>query len=100
MQDLVVKIVKRFMKLRIFGSAKINGTHWQVIIDGTQLLSSKKELPGYYTYKVHNKGKKNQSITYSYYVLEAKIVFGPNLCFSFMTEYVNNKFSALRQAGL
>ena len=89
MQQLVTECAIRLMNNRIFSNGKINGA-WQVIIDGSQLKSSKTELDGNYIIKVHNKGKENEYIEYCYYILEAKIVLSKNVVISVLSELVAN----------
>ena len=83
--------LKRIDRSRAFEDGRIRKKYWQIIIDGTQIISSQARLDGNYTYKVHNKGKETEYIEYCYYVLEAKIVLRDNIIVSIMSEFVENK---------
>ena len=91
LQNVIHKTVKGLLRSRAFEDGRIRNRYWQIIIDGTQIISSKTELDGNYTYKVHNKGKETEYIEYCYYVLEAKIVLRDNIIVSIMSEFVENK---------
>lgn len=91
LQKVIHKTVKGLLRSRAFEDGRIRNRYWQIIIDGTQIISSKTELDGNYTYKVHNKGKETEYIEYCYYVLEAKIVLRDNIIVSIMSEFVENK---------
>lgn len=91
LQELVISMVHRLLRMRKFEDARIRNRYWQIIIDGTQLESSREELSGKCLYRIHNKGKENEYTEYYYYVLEAKIVLGPNIVVSILTEFVENE---------
>ena len=91
LQKVVEKLVYGLIRSRAFEHGRIRDQHWQIIIDGTQIVSSQRELDGNYIFKVHNKGKENEYTEYCYYVLEAKIVLGYNIVVSIMSEFVENK---------
>ena len=91
LQDLVCRLVRRLLRSRAFETARIRGKYWQIIIDGTQLESSRKELDPKSLYRVHNKGTEKEYTEYYYYVLEAKIVLHENILVSIMTEFVENE---------
>lgn len=90
LQDKVCKTVKRLIRSRAFEDSRIRNKYWQIIVDGTQLVSSRKELDGAYVYKVHNKGTEKEYTEYCYYVLEAKIVLHNEIVVSIMSEFVEN----------
>ena len=90
LQDKVCKTVKRLIRSRAFEDSRIRNKYWQIIVDGTQLVSSRKELDGAYVYKVHNKGTEKEYTEYCYYVLEAKIVLHNDIVVSIMSEFVEN----------
>ena len=91
LQGVVHKMVYGLIRSRAFEDGRIRKKYWQIIIDGTQIISSQARLDGNYTYKVHNKGKETEYIEYCYYVLEAKIVLRDNIIVSIMSEFVENK---------
>ena len=90
LQTVIHELINGLIRSRAFEAGRIRDKYWQIIIDGTQICSSEKELDGNYTYKVHNKGKENEYKEYIYYVLEAKIVLRDNIVVSIMSEFVEN----------
>ncbi len=88
LQGIVCQMVRKLIRSRAFEKARIRGKYWQIIIDGTQLESSRKELDGNCLYRVHNRGKENEYKEYYYYVLEAKLVLKDEICVSIMTQFV------------
>ena len=90
LQDKVCALVKRLIRSRAFEDARMRKRYWQIIVDGTQLCSSRKELDGSYTFRVHNKGTEDEYTEYCYYVLEAKIVLHESIIVSIMSEFVEN----------
>lgn len=97
LRDIIIKLVKRLLRMRIFEDSRIRGKYWQVIIDGTRLESSRKALDPHCLYSVHNRGEENEYTEYYYYVLEAKIVLADNIVVSIMTEFVENEGSEMKK---
>lgn len=91
LQEIINKLVYHLIRSKAFNDARIRNRYWQIIIDGTQIHSSRKELDGQYLYRIHNKGTEKEYKEYYYYVLEAKLVLADNICVSIMTEFVENK---------
>lgn len=91
LQQIICKLVKGLLRSRAFERARIRGRYWQVIVDGTQLASSRKQLDGGYLYRVHQRGTAEEYVEYYYYVLEAKLYLHPDIYVSIMTEFVENK---------
>ncbi len=89
LQSVIHDLVRRLIRSKAFDDARIRGKYWHVIIDGTQLRSSRKELDGG-VYRVHNKGKTEEYTEYCWYVLEAKLVLHPKIVVSIMSEFVEN----------
>lgn len=90
LQDVVCQLVHRLVRSRAFAGARVRNKYWQVIVDGTQIHSSRKKLDGKSLYRVHNKGTDREYTEYYYYILEAKIVLHPDIIVSIMTEFVEN----------
>ena len=90
LQEKICQLVRHLIRSRAFEGSKIRGKYWQILIDGSGLFSSRKELNGKYTIKVHKKGTADEWIEYCYYVLEAKLVLRGNIIVSIMTEFVEN----------
>ena len=91
LQEVIHKIVYSLIRSRAFEDGRIRDKYWQVVVDGTQIISSRTELDGNYTFKVHNAGKETEYIEYCYYVLEAKIVLRNDVIVSIMSEFVENR---------
>ncbi len=90
LQEIVCRLVYRLLRSKAFNGARIRGKHWQVIVDGTQLHSSRKPLDEKCLYRIHNKGRAEEYRENYYYVLEAKLVLHPKVVVSIMTEFVEN----------
>jgi len=90
LQDIVCRLCKRLIRSRAFEAARVRGKYWQVIIDGTQLYSSREKLDEKCLYRIHNKGTPEEYKESYYYVLEAKLVLHPGILVSIMTEFVEN----------
>lgn len=93
LQEIICKLVKGLVRSRAFENARIRGRYWQVIVDGTQIVSSRKELDGGCLYRIHNRGTAEEYVEYYYYVLEAKLYLHEGIYVSIMTEFVENKDS-------
>ena len=90
LQDVITGLCHRLPRSRAFEDMRIRGKYWQVIIDGTQLYSSRKGLDGKSLYRIHNKGTEKECRE-NYYVLEAKLVLHPKILISIQTEFVENE---------
>ena len=97
LQDTVCRLVKGLIRSRAFEKSRIRGKYWQIIIDGTQLYSSREKPEGKCLYRVHNRGTEKEYTEYYYYVLEAKIMLHPKICVSIMTEFAENQEEAEKQ---
>lgn len=97
LQKVIVELVKRLIRSRAFEDGRIRGKYWQIVLDGTGLCSSRKELDGKSLYKVHNKGEEDEYREYCYYVLEAKLVLRENIVVSIMSEFVDNEGKELEK---
>lgn len=93
LQEVIHDMVYSLLRSRVFEGARIRGKYWQVIVDGTQLTSSPRQLDGESLYRVHNRGEENEYTEYYYYVLEAKLYLHENIYVSIMTEFVENSDS-------
>ena len=91
-QAIIQAMVRQLIRNKIFDSFRIFGKKWQIIIDGTQIFSSDKPLDEKSLKKNHRDENGNiLSTTYSYYVLEAKIVFDDKIIVSICSEFVENE---------
>ena len=91
LQKVVWCLVYRLIRSRAFEDARIRGKYWQVIIDGTQLYRSRKDLGKHSLFCRKKKGTEEEYIEYYYYVLEAKIVLNEKIQVSILTEFIENE---------
>lgn len=90
LQEVIWKLVYRLLRSKAFQGERIRNKHWQIILDGTQLHSSRKPLDPKCLYRIHHKGTPEEYRENYYYVLEAKLVLHPKIVVSIMTEFVEN----------
>lgn len=79
------------IRSRAFEEVRFRGKYWQVIIDGTQLYRSRKDLGEHSLFCRKKKGTEEEYTEYCYYVLEAKIVLHEKIQVSILTEFIENK---------
>lgn len=91
LQDILNRLCSRLLCSRAFENMRIRGKYWQVIIDGTQLCSSRRELGGKSLHRTHNRGTEKEYQENYYYVLEAKLVLHSQILISIQTEFVDNE---------
>lgn len=91
LQDVINCLCRRLLRSRAFEDMRIRGKYWQVIIDGTQLCSSRSELDGKSLHRTHNRGTEKEYRENYYYVLEAKLLLHPKILISIQTEFVDNE---------
>lgn len=96
LQDTVCRLVKKLIRSRAFERARLRGCCWQVIIDGTQLYSSREKPDGKCLHRIHNRGTEAEYTEYYYYVLEAKIMLHPDIYVSIMTEFAEKQDCELK----
>lgn len=90
LQDVICRLCAGLLRSRAFENARVRGKYWEVIIDGTQLHSTRRELDGKCMYRIHKRGTAEEYRENYYYVLEAKLVLHPDIVVSIMTEFVEN----------
>lgn len=90
LENLQCKLIKKLIESKTLDKYRMFNGSFYVVIDGTGLFSTRKNLGKGCIYKVHNKDKETEYTEYQYYALEAKIVCG-NYVFSFATEFVENE---------
>ena len=64
LQETICKLVKGLIRSRAFEKAWIRREYWQVVVDGTQLYSSREKLDGKCLYRVHNRGTEKEYTEY------------------------------------
>lgn len=89
--------MKGLISSRAFEKSRIRGRYWQIIIDGTQLYSSREKPEGKCQHRARNRGTEKEYTEYYYYVLEAKIMLRPEICVSIMTEFAENQEESEKQ---
>ncbi len=100
LREVIWKLVYRLLRSKAFQGARIGEKHWQIILDGTQLHSSRKPLDPKCMYRIHHKGRPEEYRENYYYVLEAKLVLHPKIVVSIMTEFVENEgFNTQKNQG-
>lgn len=91
LQEVLWNLVRHLLRCRAFEDARVQGKYWQILIDGTQIASSRKKLDGESLYRIHQKGTEKEYTEYYYYVLEAKVVLDAKIAVSIATEFVENE---------
>ena len=91
LQNIIIELVKRLIRSRAFEEGRIRNRYWQIVLDGTGLCASRKELDGKSLYRIYNKGTEEEYREYLYYALEAKLILRENVVVSIMTEFVDNE---------
>ena len=91
LQKVVCRLVYRLIRSRAFEDARLRGKYWQIIIDGTQLYRSRKDLGEHSLFCRKKKGTEEEYTEYYYYVLEAKVVLHAKIQVSILTEFSENK---------
>ena len=99
LEELPYWETKRLIRSRAFEEGRIRNRYWQIVMDGTGLCSSRKELDGKSLYKVYNKGTEEKYTEYLYYILEAKLILRENVVVSIMTEFVDKDIQCLSLAN-
>ena len=91
LQKVVCRLVYRLIRSRAFEDARLRGKYWQIIIDGTQLHRSRKDLGERSLFCRRKKGTGEEYIEYYYYVLEAKLVLHEKIQVSILSEFIENE---------
>ena len=91
LQNVLSGLCRRLLRGKAFETMRVRNKYWQIIIDGTQLYSTRKELDGKSLYRIHNKGTESEYRENYYYVLEAKLVLHSKIIVSIQTEFVDNE---------
>lgn len=83
-------IVQRLIRSKMFDKNRYKGKYFQIVIDGTGIVTFKKRHCKHCLKKVYNKGTEEEYIIYYHYVLEAKLVVG-DIVISIDSEFVENE---------
>ena len=83
-------MVNRLIRSKMFDKYRFKDKYFQVVIDGTGIVSFKERHCKHCLKKTYNKGEANEYTIYYHYVLEAKLVVG-DMVISLDSEFVENE---------
>lgn len=83
-------IVQRLIRSKMFDKNRYRGKYFQIVVDGTGLVTFKKRHCQNCLKRTYNKGEENEYSIYYHYVLEAKLVVG-DVVISIDSEFVENE---------
>jgi len=83
-------MVNRLIRSKMFDKYRFKDKYFQVVIDGTGIVSFKERHCEHCLKKTYNKGESNEYTIYYHYVLEAKLVVG-DMVISLDSEFVENE---------
>lgn len=93
LEKLKTHLIKGLIERKLFYKYKIFNKYYNVSVDGTGVMTIKeaniKNFPNA-LFRVHNKGKENEKISYFLNVMEAKLVCANGFCISLATEWIEN----------
>lgn len=83
-------MVNRLIRSKMFDKNRFKDKYFQIVVDGTGIMSFKERHCKHCLKKVYNKGEENEYTIYYHYVLEAKLVVG-DIVISIDSEFVENE---------
>lgn len=83
-------MVNRLIRSKMFDKYRFKDKYFQIVIDGTGIVSFKERHCEHCLKKTYNKGEANEYTIYYHYVLEAKLVVG-DMVISLDSEFVENE---------
>lgn len=83
-------MVNRLIRSKMFDKYRFKNKYFQIVVDGTGIMSFKQRHCKHCLKKVYNKGEENEKTIYYHYVLEAKLVVG-DIVISIDSEFVENE---------
>ena len=83
-------MVNRLIRSKMFNKYRFKDKYFQIVIDGTGIMSFKERHCKHCLKRVYNKGEENEYSIYYHYVLEAKLVVG-DIVISIDSEFVENE---------
>ncbi len=83
-------MVNKLIRSKMFEKYRCMNKYYQIVIDGTHLLTFKERHCKHCLKRVHNRGTADEYTQYYHYVLEAKLVVG-DIVISLDTEFVENE---------
>ena len=83
-------MVQRLIRSKMFDKYRYKGKYYQIVVDGTGMITFKERHCGNCLKKTYNKGNEDEYSIYYHYVLEAKLVIG-DIVISIDSEFVENE---------
>jgi len=83
-------MVNKLIRSKMFEKYRCMNKYYQIVIDGTHIVTFKEIHCKHCLKRVHNRGMTNEYTEYYHYVLEAKLVVG-DIVISLDTEFVENE---------
>ena len=83
-------MVTKLIRSKMFEKYRFMDKYYQIVVDGTHLVTFKERHCNHCLKRVHNKGSIDEYVEYYHYVLEAKLVVG-DIVISLDTEFVENE---------
>lgn len=83
-------MVTTLIRSKMFDKYRYKGKYFQLVIDGTGIMSFKERHCKHCLKKTYNKGTEEEKTIYYHYVLEAKLVVG-DIVISLDSEFVENE---------
>lgn len=83
-------MVNRLIRSKMFDKYRFKNKYFQIVVDGTGMMTFKKRHCRHCLKRVYNKGEENETTIYYHYVLEAKLVVG-EMVISIDSEFVENE---------
>lgn len=83
-------MVSKLIRSKMFDKYRFKNRFFQIVVDGTGIMSFKERHCKHCLKKIYNKGEENEYEIYYHYVLEAKLVVG-DIVISIDSEFVENE---------
>ena len=83
-------MVNRLIRSKMFDKYRFKDKYFQIVVDGTCMMTFKKRHCKHCLKRVYNKGEENEYTIYYHYVLEAKLVVG-KVVISIDSEFIENE---------
>lgn len=83
-------MVQKLIRSKMFDKYRYKGKYYQIVIDGTGMVTFKERHCQHCLKKTYNKGQADEYSIYYHYVLEAKLVMG-DIVISIDSEFVENE---------
>lgn len=83
-------MIRRLIRSKMFDKYRYKNKYFQIVVDGTGIMSFKERHCKHCLKRTYNKGEANEQTVYYHYVLEAKLVVG-DMVISIDSEFVENE---------